>query len=565
MPTTRPLFDINHIIALLDLTDINKKYNEFKSKITHYCFKKNEFGGYIVKEFISEESMYNLILSSNSEFSKAFKQDVSKLLVNLRNQGVIAIVNDEIMVINDIKNHDITCLKDRTDYDKVSKLFIEAKNIILTLYVNDHLMYAFATTLIHNSHENKILLKIGYTADISKRIVDLKKEYGCNFFLLAIRIVKNEQYEHAWHTLQRNAYPQLVCDLQIKNKNKDEIYVYDDQIIKEFFAIKSYNKSRELEHALEMKKEETKQMEEQTKQLQLQLELKKLEFNPQTRPTKNAPVKHPQINKLTKPKIKPIVEKNIIEEAIDLVDINPIVEVIEENNDNYDLFSSYLNDRTIKTDGTHVHLRDLYNDFIKYHTKRNQNTIIPKLDEFRKEIKKHCIVEEGVHVRGLNQSTGIKHLSINPKNKNVFAKKIGETLVKRPKINITDSNMYTAYFDERTEGANNQNIHITALYEDFCYWLRTNKPSKVIPDREIFRVEISKLKPISPSVSYKGMASTGIANIKFREGNWTNQLKEFEQYIKENKDGYIKCETLIGTFKSWFTEKYGIGNLYINV
>ena len=56
----KPLFDIQHIIKLLGVTGncVYKKYNEFKNKITHYGFIKNKFGGYIIKEFISESTMY---------------------------------------------------------------------------------------------------------------------------------------------------------------------------------------------------------------------------------------------------------------------------------------------------------------------------------------------------------------------------------------------------------------------------------------------------------------------------------------------------------------------------
>jgi len=114
---------------------------------------------------VSEDSLYNIILWSNSEFSKAFKQDVSKLLVNLRNQGVIAIQNDEFQ-----RNHDITCLKDRIDYDKFFKLFVEAKNIILTLYINEHVTYAFITNLSDPKHGDEIELNQCFIQNIKFNI-----------------------------------------------------------------------------------------------------------------------------------------------------------------------------------------------------------------------------------------------------------------------------------------------------------------------------------------------------------------------------------------------------------
>jgi len=96
-----PLFDIRHIINLLNLKydQSNEKYNEFKQYITHFGFKKNEFGGYIFKEFISFKGMVSIVMSSNSEFSKTFKDDVTEILDKLRKNGNLAIDNEKIDVI----------------------------------------------------------------------------------------------------------------------------------------------------------------------------------------------------------------------------------------------------------------------------------------------------------------------------------------------------------------------------------------------------------------------------------------------------------------------------------
>jgi very-short-patch-repair endonuclease len=59
------LFDIQHIIKLSGVTDFNKKYNQFKDSIVCYCFKKNKFGGYIVKEFVNRDTALKIIHSCN--------------------------------------------------------------------------------------------------------------------------------------------------------------------------------------------------------------------------------------------------------------------------------------------------------------------------------------------------------------------------------------------------------------------------------------------------------------------------------------------------------------------
>lgn len=49
----------------MNVSDENKKYNQFKDKITHYGFKKNVFGGYIMKELVIKDVAYHIVYSSN--------------------------------------------------------------------------------------------------------------------------------------------------------------------------------------------------------------------------------------------------------------------------------------------------------------------------------------------------------------------------------------------------------------------------------------------------------------------------------------------------------------------
>ena len=59
------LFDILHIVNLCGVKRPDLKYNQFKSHITHYSFKKNQFGGYIVKHFVNTDTLKKMIHSKN--------------------------------------------------------------------------------------------------------------------------------------------------------------------------------------------------------------------------------------------------------------------------------------------------------------------------------------------------------------------------------------------------------------------------------------------------------------------------------------------------------------------
>jgi prophage antirepressor-like protein len=93
-----PYFDIQHLLSIIGVEESvkNKKYNTLKNKIVEYTYFTNEWGGKIIRELVSESSMYEIIMSSNSTVSKSFKSDVSKILVELRKKGMLNVNRDGI-------------------------------------------------------------------------------------------------------------------------------------------------------------------------------------------------------------------------------------------------------------------------------------------------------------------------------------------------------------------------------------------------------------------------------------------------------------------------------------
>jgi len=249
-----PLFDIQHVIKLLNLTDEDQKYRDNKNMITHYGFKKNKYGGYVVKEFISEESMYDIVMSSNSEFSKKFKKDVSKMLVRMRRRGKLIITNEQITLSdvpkssNETKNmninHDfIESLIDKSpgmSYDDehvscyVKQLIKEGMSIVLSKYSKKHVLYGMITTLVDQTGLNRVLIKFGYSENIYKRIQELRDNYKSNFYIVRIKVIHGESTEREFHKILKEKYPKHNVDITIKSKSKDEIYALDESLIIEF-------------------------------------------------------------------------------------------------------------------------------------------------------------------------------------------------------------------------------------------------------------------------------------------------------------------------------------------
>lgn len=257
-----PLFDIRHIIKLLDIDREDVKYVEFKDKITHYGFKKNIFEGYIKKEFILESIMFNLIMSSNSDFSKDFKKDVGIILCQLRQNNMLIIEKDNLVLTMRKPNYNKSNINDNNiddefaialhdgSYDQtydnplyndlVKDLVKKGAAIPLQKYADQHVLYCFIITISDKENLNRIFCKIGYTSDIIKRIKSLRTEYYCGIYLIGLKYVQNEQAEKKFHASIKTAKKYLVYQMQLNGKDKDEIYIFDRKLYNEFDAYIEY-------------------------------------------------------------------------------------------------------------------------------------------------------------------------------------------------------------------------------------------------------------------------------------------------------------------------------------
>ena len=295
-------FDIQHIINVLDIKNNMKinKYNQFKDKIVGIIKCQNEYGGYIFREMITEETMYNIILSSNSEFSKEFKKDVSKLLVDLRKSNNLTIKDDHLELSNKIKHNDekfIETMKNKSMANLISitqsdeynawidKILEKGRSVMDDNWRNKNVMYMFITSINDQNGTGKRYCKIGYSDDVLERIDQLKKEYDCEMYPLLFKEVKNRTVETSFHNEAKKRFSELYCEINVKNKLKTELYILTKQLY-DMFETFDTNLENEQITLLRMKyehKEKMKQYEEKMKlheleMLRINLEMKKLEF-----------------------------------------------------------------------------------------------------------------------------------------------------------------------------------------------------------------------------------------------------------------------------------------------
>ena len=245
-----PYFDIQHIISVHNVkkTSWNDKYNEFKDKICFYDWHKNEHGGYILREFIDEASMYDLAMSSNSIFSKQFKKDVSQILVDMRKRGMLEIRDDQLQIAGakdqlkvakpikmaiEVSKLDNYLYSNPNHNEYIKQIINIGSKIPITKYLKQHVLYAFI--ILINTPEKYVIIKFGYTEDIGDRIKTLATEYHTNVYLIGTKLIKGKSEEAIFHNLLKKTYPDLMFKHKIDNIDKTELYKFNPILLDSFF------------------------------------------------------------------------------------------------------------------------------------------------------------------------------------------------------------------------------------------------------------------------------------------------------------------------------------------
>lgn len=128
-----------------------------------------------------------------------------------------------------------------TDIDKINKLLKRGDDIDFYDYEDEHVLYFYATS-IKNLHDDRMILKFGYTNDIIARNKQLKKvDYKSEMRIVGIKRIGGQGDEKRFHNTIKEHYPalQYKCKI-IKGKNnpkieeKTELYYYSPKLVSLF-------------------------------------------------------------------------------------------------------------------------------------------------------------------------------------------------------------------------------------------------------------------------------------------------------------------------------------------
>ena len=81
---------------------------------------------------------------------------------------------------------------------------------------------------------NDIVVKIGYTEDITERFHTLESEYKCKPFFIKAKIISGKKDETAFHSFLKSKYEALMDSLYISKKKKTELYKLSPVLMYEY-------------------------------------------------------------------------------------------------------------------------------------------------------------------------------------------------------------------------------------------------------------------------------------------------------------------------------------------
>lgn len=240
-------FDIQHVISVLDLPEssFKAKYQEYSDTITLYKWHQNEFGGYLLRELITENHMCQLIMSA-SDFPKSFKKDVNNILINLcRDLGLstfVEIINEPTKEVPFSNKEFINAMNQTkiVPYNQLTHEHIMYAQLLVSLgsrtpiakYFGRHVLYAFI--LLIDTCYHYIIIKFGYTENLADRFKSLESEFKCPVYFVKAKFINGRKDEQAFHNLLKNKYAHLIESYSSNRKEKTELYRLNSMLMEEF-------------------------------------------------------------------------------------------------------------------------------------------------------------------------------------------------------------------------------------------------------------------------------------------------------------------------------------------
>ena len=248
--------------------------------------------------FINEDAIYILIEKSNKPNAKKFIKWTRKIISQIR-KGDIKIDGQDYKAPLIKNENGVPVFFDKSQCDDKEcrfydvddedmKLFRElSREIDYKQFIDKNVLYCYITSIRNVDGDNKIVMKAGYSKQITKRCEEHKIRFGAEFLLIAIKEVNDIDDEQRFHHHIKARYPESVYYFQVrdisgKKKGADEFYKYSDELLLEFY---NFEISLKVSHKvvsdkdIELRRLDLECLKVHNENLKLEIELFKLRNN----------------------------------------------------------------------------------------------------------------------------------------------------------------------------------------------------------------------------------------------------------------------------------------------
>lgn len=230
-----PLFRATEIGNLLELKNIFTSITKFKAK--HKVLRRiTSNGGPQEVTFLTEYGVYRLLMLSRKKIAEPFQDWIEEIIVSIRKKGKYELelqkehMEKTMQEQLNIATHEDSLKSKQKNLEFNSKTFADA-------YKDRYVVYF---GIIKNIEDN-ILLKIGSTNDIHRRITELEKEYGSMYIIHVFESLQNEAFEkflHKHESISKFTYKEVIYN----GKRSNETFLITKDKLTEFVAIANRNK-----------------------------------------------------------------------------------------------------------------------------------------------------------------------------------------------------------------------------------------------------------------------------------------------------------------------------------
>lgn len=224
---SKPWFCANDVGCVLEMTNIRASMTYFDESEKGLKLFDTP-GGAQEMTFLSKKGVFKLLMRSNKPIAKTFQEWVWQVLDEVEETGRYELQRSF--------EEEARATKERLE----KQLSRTRHDVLVQAYHKKPVVY-FCKIRDLDDDDDKFLLKIGSTADLTGRVPSLARDYQCIPTILDVvecrQHIKLERLLHGHEIISPHFYAGNVCE----NRTSTECFVADPQLVPRFVAVAKRN------------------------------------------------------------------------------------------------------------------------------------------------------------------------------------------------------------------------------------------------------------------------------------------------------------------------------------